>query len=49
MRKLKTYKPTRFMADGSSYNRELADLAVNFIGCLKHPIRSRSSATCSVS
>ena len=36
MRKLKTYKPTRFMADGSSYNRELADLAVNFIGCLKH-------------
>ena len=36
LRKLKKYTPTRFMADGSSYNRELADLAVAFIGCLKH-------------
>ena len=24
------------MAEGSAYNRELADLAVSFIGCLKH-------------
>ena len=24
------------MAKGSAYNRELADLAVSFIGCLKH-------------
>ena len=37
MRKLKTYQPTRFMADGSHYNEELAELAVAFIGCLKHP------------
>ena len=36
MRKLKTYQPTRFMADGSRYNEELAELAVAFIGCLKH-------------
>lgn len=36
IRKLKKYKPTRFMAKGSAYNRELADLAVSFIGCLKH-------------
>ncbi len=36
MRKLKTYQPTRFMADGSHYNEELAELAVAFIGCLKH-------------
>ena len=36
IRKLKKYKPTRFMAEGSTYNRELADLAVSFIGCLKH-------------
>ena len=36
IRKLKKYKPTRFMAEGSAYNRELANLAVSFIGCLKH-------------
>ena len=36
IRKLKKYKPTRFMAEGSAYNRDLADLAVSFIGCLKH-------------
>lgn len=36
MRKLKTYKPTIFKADSSTYNKELADLAVNFIRCLKH-------------
>ena len=34
IRRLKKYTPTRFMADGSTYNRELADLAVNFVGCL---------------
>ena len=36
MRKLKKYVPSRFMADASCYNGELADLAVAFIGCLKH-------------
>lgn len=36
MRKLKTYKPTIFKADDSTYDRNRADLAVNFIGCLKH-------------
>ena len=36
MRKLETYRPTRFMADGSHYSGELAELAVAFIGCLKH-------------
>ena len=36
LRKLKKYRPTRFMAEGSRYNEELAELAVAFIGCLKH-------------
>ena len=36
MRKLEKYRPTRFMAEGSRYNEELAELAVAFIGCLKH-------------
>lgn len=36
LRKLKKYEPSRFMGEGSSYNGELADLAVAFIGCLKH-------------
>lgn len=36
IRKLKKYKPSRFMAAGSSYNKELADIAVAFIHCLKH-------------
>ena len=36
MRKLKEYMPSRFMGEGSSYRGELADLAVAFIGCLKH-------------
>ena len=36
LRKLRKYTPTRFIADSSSYNRELADLAVAFIGCLRH-------------
>ena len=36
IRRLKKYIPTRFMADGSTYNRELADLAVYIVECLKH-------------
>ena len=36
LRKLENYVPSRFMADASAYNGELADLAVAFIGCLKH-------------
>ena len=36
MRKLKEYVPSRFMGEGSTYRGELADLAVAFIGCLKH-------------
>ncbi|MEG0944649.1 MAG: terminase TerL endonuclease subunit [Angelakisella sp.] len=36
MRKLKSYKPTRFMAADSTYNKQMADYAVNFIECLCH-------------
>ena len=36
IRKLKTYKPTIFKADGSVYNQDSADTAVAFINCLKH-------------
>ena len=36
MRKLRSYKPTPFMAAGSSYNKQLADNAVAFINCLRH-------------
>lgn len=36
MKKLKKYKPTRFMAKDSVYDKELADYAVNFIECLCH-------------
>lgn len=36
MRKLKNYKPTRFMAADSTYNKQMADYAVNFIECLCH-------------
>lgn len=36
IRKLKTYKPTIFKADGSVYNKDSADTAVAFINCLKH-------------
>lgn len=36
MKKLKKYKPTKFMAEGSSYSKELADYAVSFIECLCH-------------
>ncbi len=31
MRKLKNYKPTRFMAEGSYYDKDAADHAVCFI------------------
>ncbi len=36
IRKLKKYKPTRFMAKGSHYDKDKADFAVNFIECLCH-------------
>ena len=36
MKKLKKYKPTRFMAKDSVYDKELADYAVDFIECLCH-------------
>lgn len=36
MRKLKNYKPTRFMAPDSHYDKGRADFAVNFIECLSH-------------
>ena len=36
MRKLKNYKPTRFMAETSSYNKDAADYAVLFIESLRH-------------
>ncbi len=36
MKKLKKYKPTRFKAKDSVYDKELADYAVDFIECLCH-------------
>ena len=36
IRKLKDYAPTRFMAEGSVYNKTMADYAVSFIECLCH-------------
>ncbi|WP_456264599.1 terminase large subunit [Helcococcus bovis] len=36
MRKLKKYKPTKFMSEDSTYNKALADYAVEFIECLSH-------------
>ena len=36
MRKLKKYKPTKFKARTSHYDKEAADYAVNFIECLCH-------------
>lgn len=36
MRKLKKYKPTAFIADGSYYDEDLADYAVAFIEALSH-------------
>ena len=34
--KLKNYQPTEFMAEGSHYDKQAADYAVNFIECLSH-------------
>lgn len=36
MKKLKNYKPTKFMLDSSHYDKNKADFAVTFIECLKH-------------
>ena len=36
MRKLKKYKPTAFMAEGSYYDKDAADYAVSFIQALSH-------------
>jgi phage terminase large subunit-like protein len=36
MRKLKNYKPTRFMAEDSKYSKDAADYAVLFIESLRH-------------
>ncbi|MBR5682969.1 MAG: terminase large subunit [Ruminococcus sp.] len=36
LRKLKNYKPTKFMAEDSHYDKAAADYAVNFIECLAH-------------
>ena len=36
MRKLKDYKPTKFMAKDSHYDEKVADYAVGFIECLSH-------------
>ncbi|OLR65770.1 terminase large subunit [Peptoniphilus porci] len=35
-KKLKNYKPTKFMLDSSHYDKNKADYAVTFIECLKH-------------
>ena len=36
MRKLKKYKPTKFMAENSHYDKAESDFAVNFIENLSH-------------
>lgn len=36
MRKLENYTPTCFMAADSTYSKQMADYAVNFIECLCH-------------
>ncbi|MBB6335665.1 phage terminase large subunit-like protein [Schaalia hyovaginalis] len=36
MRRLEEYTPTRFMAEGSCYDKRKADFAVAFIQALKH-------------
>ena len=36
LRKLKDYTPTKFMAEGSHYDKAAADYAVRFIECLAH-------------
>ena len=36
MRTIARFKPTRFMAEDSKYNKKAADYAVSFIECLSH-------------
>ena len=36
LRKLKRYKPTKFKAKTSTYDKEAADYAVGFVECLSH-------------
>lgn len=36
IRKLGNYKPTIFKAEQFYYDKDAADMAVNFINCLKH-------------
>ena len=36
IKKLKEYKPTIFKGEQSYYDKDAADMAVNFINCLKH-------------
>ena len=33
---MEEYTPTRFMAEGSHFDKERAEHAINFIQCLKH-------------
>ena len=46
MRKLKKYKPTRFMSEGSYYDKDAADYAVGFIECLCHRCEAVGGAAC---
>lgn len=43
MRKLKKCKPTRFMAETSHYDKDLADYAVLFIEQLCHTLNGRNA------
>ena len=36
VRTIARFKPTRFMAEDSKYNKKAADYAVSFIECLSH-------------
>lgn len=36
MRELKNYQPTKYMDEGSTYDKDAADFAVSFIECLCH-------------
>jgi hypothetical protein len=36
VRTVARFKPTRFMAEDSKYNKKAADYAVSFIECLSH-------------
>ena len=39
------FKPTRFMAEDSKYNKKAADYAVSFIECLSHTTVSYTHLT----